>query len=143
MSSFYDYINNDVLIKLIFIYFITLIFASSFNNYKYGRYRSGFCYFSIRLPGIINLILFLFPYKKKIPIGIFIAQIVTYIYAIFYVCAYNCGLSFDKEVQATVVKIFVIFVQTMYMLTIIDSLLHTDALGQHKSSKLSSYFRKS
>lgn len=50
----------------------------SFSKYEY-HYRSGFVKWSIKLPILISIIMYFFPYRKKLPIAGLIMTLVAYL----------------------------------------------------------------
>jgi len=143
IMDFLEYINNDVVALWICGLFLILIFASSLNDYSMGWYNSGYCFFSVRLPVIISCILFLFPYRRKIPIGLIIAQIITELYALAYIILYNVDYPFSDGTQLIVSKIYTGIIFFLIAITMVDSWFHTDShTRQPKDTKLSLYFKR-
>jgi len=65
--------------------FVVAVFLASRVNHKDGIdfrghsiYRSGYCNFSFKIPCIVSIILFLFPYKRKVPGYLVIIQSIWY-----------------------------------------------------------------
>ncbi len=140
--SFIDYMGSDAMLKLIGVWFITLILASSFNNYRNGWYPSGYCFLSVRIPTVLSCILFLFPYKRKISIGLILLQFITYIYAIIYIALYINKIPLSIHTQELVLNVHMILSLALIGCSFVDSLFHTDdKTRQPKDSRLSQYFR--
>ena len=143
IMDFYEYINNDVLVFLFCGLIIISIITSAMNDYSMGWYNSGYCFFSVKLPVIISCILFLLPYRRRIPIGMIIAQIITELYALSYIILYNVDYPFSDETQLIVSKIYTGIIFFLIAITMADSMFHTDShTRQPKDTKLSLYFKR-
>ncbi len=142
LIDFTEYTSSDVVIKWLAIWVITLIVASSFNKYSNRGYPSGWCFFSINIPVVLSCILFLFPYKRKIAVGAVLAQIITYIIAVTYIIWYVNGVEVSEQTRMLFLKLHMITAKSFLMLSVVDSMLHTDGqTRQPRDSKISRYFK--
>ncbi|MDR3345067.1 MAG: hypothetical protein LBT21_05710 [Oscillospiraceae bacterium] len=116
MVSLSELYNSNIAISISFIFACIMVLSSNIDGA-----RGGIAGLSYHIPKIMSTILFLFPYKKHVPIHAIICQLLNYAMLLVLIANHYLNWEIQDDITKTIILIYSIVCAVFYGIDIATS----------------------